>query len=166
MNKSLENSELEFKLTTLVEKEFKDLPNVSADDIIDSKILASHKKHFVESILKMLEKNPQFLLSLNKNIRRNLHKDVKKKIDQKFSALINAQQELSRRHLIYEAYKILNPKRIAGETEIENYKHNYLIGGIKKAEKYSKGKIGKKIPAKDLKTIQAKRSSLVKGNSL
>ena len=32
---------------------------------------------------------------------------------------------------VYEVYKVMNPKRIAGETAKDNYKHNLIEGGEK-----------------------------------
>ena len=41
---------------------------------------------------------------------------------------------------IYEVYKVMNPRRIAGETQKDNYAHNMMIGGEKRASKYEGGK--------------------------
>lgn len=38
---------------------------------------------------------------------------------------------------IYEVYKVMNPKRIAGETKKTNYEHNLITGGEKKADRYA-----------------------------
>jgi hypothetical protein len=40
---------------------------------------------------------------------------------------------------IYEAYKVMNPKRIAGETEATNYQHNLKVRDEKTAERYVHG---------------------------
>ncbi len=41
---------------------------------------------------------------------------------------------------VYEVYKVMNPKRIAGETAKDNYKHNLIEGGEKLASRYEGGK--------------------------
>ncbi|MCP5369490.1 MAG: DUF5394 family protein [Rickettsiaceae bacterium] len=41
---------------------------------------------------------------------------------------------------IYEIYKVMNPKRIAGETKEKNYAHNLIRGGKKLASKYEGGR--------------------------
>ena len=41
---------------------------------------------------------------------------------------------------VYEIYKVINPKRIAGETAKDNYKHNLIEGGVALASKYEGGK--------------------------
>lgn len=40
--------------------------------------------------------------------------------------------------VIYEIYQVMNPRRIAGETEKTNYQHNLITGGEKRADKYAK----------------------------
>lgn len=40
---------------------------------------------------------------------------------------------------VYEIYKAMNPKRIAGETKKDNYAHNMMIGGKKRASRYEGG---------------------------
>jgi predicted ATP-dependent endonuclease of OLD family len=41
---------------------------------------------------------------------------------------------------IYQVYKVINPKRIAGETKKDNYVNNLMHGGQKLASKYEGGK--------------------------
>lgn len=41
---------------------------------------------------------------------------------------------------IYEIYKVMNPKRIAGESKKLNYAHNLIQGGTKLASKYEGGR--------------------------
>lgn len=40
---------------------------------------------------------------------------------------------------VYEIYKVMNPKRIAGETRKENFAHNVITGGIDHAKHYAGG---------------------------
>jgi hypothetical protein len=40
---------------------------------------------------------------------------------------------------VYQIYKVLNPKRIAGETRKENFAYNMIIGGMKRAKHYAGG---------------------------
>ena len=40
---------------------------------------------------------------------------------------------------VYEVYKFLNPKKIAGETRKENFAHNMIIGGMERAKHYAGG---------------------------
>lgn len=41
---------------------------------------------------------------------------------------------------IYEIYKVMNPKRIAGESKKMNYAHNLIQGGTRLASKYEGGR--------------------------
>ncbi|MCC2646550.1 MAG: hypothetical protein K0R02_615 [Rickettsiaceae bacterium] len=49
-------------------------------------------------------------------------------------------KKLIERFVIYEIYKIMNPRRIAGETKIANFINNMITGGLKRAVKYEGGK--------------------------
>ncbi len=49
-------------------------------------------------------------------------------------------KNLLKRFVIYEIYKIMNPKRIAGETKTSNFTNNMITGGLKRALKYEGGK--------------------------
>ena len=45
-----------------------------------------------------------------------------------------------RNAVVYEIYKVMNPRRIAGETAKDNYMHNMLVGGEKLAGKHTGGR--------------------------
>jgi hypothetical protein len=49
-------------------------------------------------------------------------------------------RRIMKNFVIYEIYKVMNPKRIAGETAKDNYRHNLMEGGEKLASKYEGGK--------------------------
>lgn len=51
-----------------------------------------------------------------------------------------ATKKLIKEFALYEIYKVMNPKRIAGETKKDNFAHNMIMGGYKKAQKYEGGK--------------------------
>lgn len=64
---------------------------------------------------------------------------------------------------IYEIYKCMNPRRIAGETEQSNFLHNVVIRGIDVAKKYTpKAKIATYSP-KLIEKAKAKHNSLTRG---
>lgn len=46
-------------------------------------------------------------------------------------------REFLKRAASYEIYKIINPKRVAGETEEENFISNAILLGVKKAMKHA-----------------------------
>jgi hypothetical protein len=70
---------------------------------------------------------------------------------------------------IYEIYKVMNPKRIAGESKKMNYAHNLIQGGTKLASKYEGGretdlkKYGQSEVQKITKSAQKIRNSPSRG---
>ncbi|MFV9875941.1 MAG: DUF5394 family protein [Rickettsiales endosymbiont of Dermacentor nuttalli] len=75
----------------------------------------------------------RFFLALNKTIKeRKKHKE-KLTLD---SHSMRQIRENLRKAIIYEIYKFTNPKRIAGETRIENFINNILKGGIGYAKRF------------------------------
>lgn len=69
--------------------------------------------------------------------------DANNSIDDKY--LLDAKAKASVKKIIkefaiYEVYKVMNPRRIAGETKKDNYAHNMMMGGQKRASKYEGGK--------------------------
>jgi hypothetical protein len=57
---------------------------------------------------------------LTKESRNNLRKSIK-------------------RFTVYEIYKFVNPRRIAGETRRDNFINNMIVGGLKRASRYEGG---------------------------
>ncbi len=48
-------------------------------------------------------------------------------------------KRLVKNFVIYEIYKALSPRRIAGETRRDNFIHNVIMGGIERAKHYTGG---------------------------
>jgi hypothetical protein len=66
---------------------------------------------------------------------------------------------------VYQVYKVLNPKRIAGETRKENFAYNMILGGMKRAGHYaggSKQEVAKYSPA-FIKKLEAAHKSFKGG---
>lgn len=64
-------------------------------------------------------------------------------------------REFLKRAAQYEIYKITNPKRIAGETNEENFINNAVVLGVKKAMKYAGVEFeSKKINHNSLKILE------------
>ncbi|WP_341763848.1 DUF5394 family protein [Candidatus Tisiphia endosymbiont of Beris chalybata] len=57
---------------------------------------------------------------------------------------------------VYQIYKFMNPKRIAGETKKENFAYNFIKGGLDYAKKYEGGSKSdlKKYPIKFIKQLE------------
>ena len=96
-------------------------PNETIAGVDEEKLLEEIEK-FIDSSIDFygLSKKKYFDVS-NINSKKNL-----KKIIQNFA--------------IYQVYKVMNPKRIAGESKKINYIHNLMRGGQKLAAKYEGGK--------------------------
>ena len=69
--------------------------------------------------------------------------DANNSIDDKYPLDAKAKasvKKIIKEFAIYEVYKVMNPRRIAGETKKDNYAHNMMMGGQKRASKYEGGK--------------------------
>lgn len=69
------------------------------------------------------------------------------------------------RFMIYEAYKLLSPRRMAGETREQNYISNYILRGAKVADKFDRSMttyLAKHNP-KLLKHLQKKHEKFKRG---
>lgn len=70
--------------------------------------------------------------------------DLQQKSEKHFNSLTKEAQkafkQTLKRFVIYELYKVLNPKRIAGETKAENFINNVITSGMKQARKFEGGK--------------------------
>jgi len=49
-------------------------------------------------------------------------------------------KRIMKNFVVYEIYKVMNPKRIAGETKEDNYRKNLMRGGEQLASRYEGGK--------------------------
>lgn len=118
-------------------------------------------------IKRYLEKSKAYLLSKDKDLKideKRIMEDIvaasQYMMEQRIHIIKNAEQNLinskdnyfnisnqSREDLkkiiknfaVYEIYKVMNPKRIAGETRKQNFVNNMMIGGINRAQKYAGG---------------------------
>ncbi len=53
--------------------------------------------------------------------------------------LIKETKRVIKNFAVYQIYKFMNPKRIAGETKKENFAYNFIKGGAEYAKKYEGG---------------------------
>jgi hypothetical protein len=81
------------------------------------------------------------------------------------AASIQNTKQILKRFAVYEIYKVVNPRRIAGETKAQNFLHNYITGGIKKAMRYDLSEV-KKASAQTIRTLEKKRKSFVKSGGM
>ncbi len=104
---------------------------------INEKDITSNIKNLVRDISEDeldLEKLDQKLLKDGSLTKNSMKKNQVKEISHKYF------KDIIKQFAIYQLYKVMNPRRIAGETKKENYKHNMVIGGNKLAVKHEGGK--------------------------
>lgn len=76
-------------------------------------------------------------------------------------------QRTMKRFMVYEVYKILNPRRISGETKRDNFIHNVIVGGLKRAARYENKKDLKNMPKAMLQGLDnIHKKSVSKGLSI
>ena len=77
------------------------------------------------------------------------------------SAAIKSTSQIIKRFVMYEIYKILTPRRIAGESIRENLMHNYIAGGIRRALHYDASEV-KHASVQTLRTLESQHMSAVR----
>ena len=112
--------------------------------------------------------NPNMDVSLIKFLAKALGIDIRKDKDkdkereEKEEELTEEQKKIRNMQIIYEAYKILNPHRIAGETSLENFVSNVLTRGIEVAREYEGAEYEHHFTKKELDNLSSYRESFVK----
>lgn len=68
-----------------------------------------------------------------------------------------SEEEKQRRHrlMIYEVYKVLNPRQLAGETSIENFINNVIVRGLDEALKYAGYQHSKHFSVDDIEALES-----------
>jgi len=92
---------------------------------------------------------------------QNMKKAKKEKEVFSNEELSKQESEIQLRFVIYEVYKMLNPNRLAGETEIENFLSNVMTRGIEAALYYEKKGISKAFDQKELSILSKNSNSWV-----
>lgn len=77
-------------------------------------------------------------------------------------------KRIMKNFVIYEIYKVMNPKRIAGETTKDNYLHNLVQGGEKLASKYEGGRESdlKQYGSDEVSRIKSQAAAVSKGGGI
>lgn len=129
--------------------------NLRVDEGVDAdeEKIAKDITEFCRTVMQDLDKD------IEQNTGRISHKDRAHLLS------VEAKKNLKRvmkSFVIYQVYKIMNPKRIAGETSKENYQNNLIYGGQKLAGKYEGGKEDdlKKYGSAEVNRMQRQASSI------
>jgi len=127
--------EMQSKLILLIKKHLAKR-ELKTDKLTDKKI-----KFNDEEIEQDISKFTHNLIKRYEGADRDI--DANNSIDDKYPLDVKAKasvKKIIKEFAIYEVYKVMNPRRIAGETKKDNYAHNMMMGGQKRASKYEGGK--------------------------
>tara|TARA_B110000503_G_C7164519_1_gene421244 strand:- start:10 stop:654 length:645 start_codon:yes stop_codon:yes gene_type:complete len=131
-NETNDLNKIQSKLLLIIKKHLKvSKKNVKKrrDADIDKDKIAKDITEFCSVVMQNLDTEPKIGKLSAKDRTCMLKIEVKKNLN-----------KILKNFVVYEIYKIMNPKRIAGETAKENYRNNLIEGGQKLAEKYEGGK--------------------------
>jgi hypothetical protein len=152
--KSINSIKLETEIITLLKVVLEQIFG-SIDDIPPYEFLSpSHKKQLdkaIANLAKLLFKAGYFenketalnyiIYTLSKTIFKKVSKKKEQKKEKELEYLTEQDKKKIAENLkkasFYKTYQILNPNRIAGETEADNIMHNILVGGVKLALQYA-----------------------------
>jgi len=142
----------------------------SSDNSVVSKDLTKHKS-ILSKLLEYLilnQDNPNMDLSLIQFLEKALGITKSKKKDkdkeqeeEKEEELSEEQKKLRYQQIMYEAYKILNPERIAGETSLENFLSNVVTRGIEVAREYDGAQYEQDFSKKEINDLDSYKESFV-----
>ena len=116
-----------------------------ADELgeMQSKLILLIKQHLAKSELKIDKLTGKKIKFNDEEVEQDISKFTRDLINDKYPLDAKAKANIKKtikEFAIYEVYKVMNPRRIAGETKKDNYAHNMMIGGEKRASKYEGGK--------------------------
>jgi hypothetical protein len=122
---------------------------------------ASIDKVKISNILQTLQTDSNFLLVQNALSVQQISGKKQQNTQQKDNL-----KEPMKRCIIYEAYKIVSPRAIAGETVESNFKNNIIMRGVDKAlkiEKKTMEQAEKKYGKNFMKDLENQQKSSSKG---
>ena len=130
-----EITEIQSKLILLIKEHLKkkrknSIQGVEGADADEAKI-ARDAEELCRKLLQEIDKE------LDPTLGRISHKDRAHILNLESKKYL---KRVMKNFAVYEIYKVINPKRIAGETAKDNYKHNLIEGGVALASKYEGGK--------------------------
>jgi hypothetical protein len=132
LNDEIDISSMQQHIIAIIKKYLQRRSGKNSAISIDAKLIT---QNITEISSFLMDKRAKIIKSATKNFNN---------IKDKYSSIT----ELSRTNLkrlikgfiIYQIYKITNPKRLAGETKRDNFAHNVIMRGMKVAKKYEGGK--------------------------
>ncbi|MFQ3307145.1 MAG: hypothetical protein ACI8ZF_000386 [Candidatus Midichloriaceae bacterium] len=132
------------------------------DDLIKNKQLLQKLLEYL--ILNMDNPNMDMTLVifLEKVLGVKKGKDKnKEEEEEKEEELTEEQKRIKYQQVMYEAYKILNPERLAGETSLENFISNVITRGIEVAREYDGAQYEKDFTNKEIEDLESHKEGFV-----
>ena len=134
IEEATELDEMQSKLILLVKKYFENLSksdvNIGEKTRFNDEEVAGAITKFTRELIRGQEKQePDVDISRTDSDKYPLSKKAK-----------IATKKAIKEFMVYEIYKVMNPRRIAGETTKDNYEHNMMLGGAERAAKYDGGR--------------------------
>ena len=157
-----------------------DLNEIQAKIILLLKAyLKTKKKSGIDvSKMKELEKKitediTNFIGKFTKTIEEDIDPNIGTVGKKDRASLLNIEarkniKRIMKNFVVYEIYKVMNPKRIAGETKEDNYRKNLMRGGEELASRYEGGKESdlKEYGAAKVERIKHQALSMSKGGGM
>lgn len=132
-------------------------------------ITLQKRKTLLAKLLQYLIANPQLAVT-HKSLIAAIRLILGIKIEQEHEDTIEAEKEAGlslaerkRRYelAVYELYKIINPRQLAGETALDNFLNNVAMRGLEVARYYQGNQFAMQFNAGDLVKLASYRHNLV-----
>lgn len=104
-----------------------------------------------------------FIVLLGRILQQIGERKQEEEIEKEWEELSEKEKQVQMRFVIYEIYKLLNPRQIAGETELENFINNVKARGIEVALEYASDSILQKFQKSgiDIAAIESDKALFV-----
>ncbi len=122
--------------------------------LLEYLILNQNNPNMDLSLIQFLEK----ALGITKSKKKEKDKELEEEKEEKLS---EEQKKIRYQQIMYEAYKILNPERIAGETSLENFLSNVITRGIEVAREYDGAQYENNFSKKEIQNLDSNKESFV-----
>lgn len=128
---TLDLTKVQTQIILLIKKYLSKLNDKKLGIKIDEQVV---NKNVAEVSSYLMQQRSQLAKEANKGLIKS--KDNLQNINSKSREDI---KRIVKNFALYQVYKFMNPKRIAGETKEENFAHNMIRGGMELASKYEGG---------------------------
>jgi hypothetical protein len=138
--------------------------------IKDKEIFKAFIKKHEKNINDYLKSISLYLMQTRSQVIRDASRSIEAKED-KYEYLTKESRanlrKVIKRFAVYELYKFINPRRIAGETRRDNFIHNMILGGLKRASRYEGGTKSeiKSYSPKFIRNLEKQHRSFKRGNN-